>query len=467
MRIVHLEIPYECYREGLEADRLPRPVQDAFLKGVQDVGAKRLLIFGANSKSGSWFRELAAQGFVGYINSQTIDSGYIPDCDALVMATGPAHYLSCLDRIKRLWPGYEGSVILPYQSEPPRTEGCLFQGGEQVPCHYHRLFVRHDGNIFPCCRLIGLESHKIAHLSDPDILEKFQAYDIGQCACLGWRFRKASASDWDAPRLGAANFEMSLNCQSQCAMCIVRSPFYSREAREYPAANFEALTRLASILKLPVIAIQGGEVLIQEETMAFLETFRRDNPDVHLGLITNGNLPLAKAEVVARIFNSAMVSFYGFTDTTYNTVTRMNLSRTKDFSLRLLELMPGQVKLKLLSTPASFQEIPSFLQWAFAQKAPDAYVVDAESLSYVRYDPALVRDLDFAKARQAPISDIYWHAMFSRSIDATKKVLLAHRAALAARETGVSFEGEIFGLFGLDQAYVAEQGLEGVSFTQG
>jgi hypothetical protein len=145
----------------------------------------------------------------------------------------------------------------------------------------------------------------------------------------------------------------------------------------------------------------------------------------------------------------------------------MELARAKDFAVRLLELLPGQVKLKLLSTPASFQEIPAFLEWAFALKAPDAYVVDAESLSYVRYDPAQVRDLDFARAKQAPISDIYWQAMFSRSVEATKKVLLAHRAELAARVTGVSFEGEIFGRFGLDQAFVMEQRLTGVQFTQG
>ena len=467
MHIVKLDIPHELYGESVEADRLPVLAQELLLKGVGDTGCKKLLVFGSNSKTGRWFRESLAQSFAGYINSQTIDSNHIPDCDALVIATGPAHYLSCMDTIRRFWPGFKGSVFLPYQPEPPSTEGCLFQGGDPVPCHYHRLFVRYDGNIFPCCRLVGLESHKIAHLSDPDLLEKFRAYDIGQCSCLGWRFRKASEADWDAPRQGAANFEMSLNCQSQCAMCIVRSPFYSREAREYPAAYFEALARLVSVLKLPVVAVQGGELLIQPETMAFLEQLRLDNPDVHLSLITNGNLPLGKAELVAKVFNSAMVSFYGFTDSTYGTVTRMNLSRTKDFALRLLELLPGQVRLKLLSTPASFQEIPSFLDWAFAQRAPYAFIVDAESLSYVRYNPSAVRELDFAKASQTPINDIYWQAMFSRSVDATKKLLLEHRAALAADVTQVSFEGEVFGLFGLDQTFVAQQGLEGVTFSQG
>jgi len=467
MRTKHLEIPYELYQESIAADRLPEQARQQCLKGLAELGAQRVLVFGSNGKTGRWMRELAGEAFAGYVNSQTLDDAYIPPCDALMLATGPAHYLNCLDTLERLWPHFTGAVVLPYQPAPPSAEGCLFQGGEPVPCHYHRLFVRHDGNIYPCCRLMGMESQKIAHLSDPDLLEKFQNYDLGQCSCLGWRFRKAVPADADAPRQGAANFEMSLNCQSRCAMCIVRAPFYSREARQYPAAHYEALARLTKALKLPIVAIQGGEVLIQPETMAFVQRLHQDNPETLLGLITNGNLPVAKADLVAELFGSIMVSFYGSTDSTYRTVTTMDLERTRDFALRLMELVPERVKLKLLSTPASFQEIPMFLDWALERGAQCVFIVDAESLSYVRYDPGLVKDLDFDTASQAPISDIYWHAMFSRSVEATKGVLLKHRSALSARAATVSFEGEIFRKFGLDQAFVTGQGLAGVEFSQG
>lgn len=195
----------------------------------------------------------------------------------------------------------------------------MHQGGHRQmrPCHLHELFINHEGNIYPCCITWGRPDMLIGHLADINIEEKILKYNQ-RCSCEQYHLRKANKNE--PINIGLLNIEFSLACQGQCAMCCVDAPSWKGKYDYY-----DALTAIFNLLSPRQLVVQGGEVLIQKKTMAWLETIKNKSPETSIGLVTNGNVSLAIVPAVESIFDSVAISMVGFQPETYNRIMGMDV----------------------------------------------------------------------------------------------------------------------------------------------
>lgn len=99
----------------------------------------------------------------------------------------------------------------------------------QRPCHYQELFVKSNGDVFPCCLTWNRKSMVIGHITDFDLTEKIMTFSR-ICSCERYRLRKADVKD--RQNYSILNLGLSLACQANCIMCRVNAPSW-REKYEY------------------------------------------------------------------------------------------------------------------------------------------------------------------------------------------------------------------------------------------
>lgn len=283
-------------------------------------------------------------------------------------------------------------------------------------CHYEQLFVRHNGDLFPCCDTWGRPDLRIGHLDDPDLIERIRRLRLHCNLCGAYTLR---AAEQDEPvRVVGINVETSLTCQGQCAMCSVEAPAW-RGKYEY----YDAIVRLVAQLQPTQLWVQGGEVLVQRQTLAMLDDIKRRWPDTKIGLVTNGNADTAMADTVERLFSSVTVSIVGFQPGTYRSIMGLSFDRTAAFVDELSRRRSTEITLKFLLTPSNLHELPLFLEWAIGKQPAKVLVDDAGMGDYVNLG--------------APYQ--YWSKIVARTLSETQAVLLRHCSHLAATGVRVYF----------------------------
>jgi pyruvate-formate lyase-activating enzyme len=445
----HLGWESALYPQVLASGVLPDE-QALGLRGVlETLGARRVLLFGVNKGTGAAVRLALGPLVQGFINSDTLFPDQQLDCDAVVLAVSPAHYQAVLQRLETGVDLGDAFVLTLFKAEPVEAAASL--GSRCVrPCHLEDMFINHTGDIYPCCRTSGDASKRIGRLGDPDLLERLQHFDIRPCQCEPWAFNSIfrPARSGEIPRIRTLNLELSLFCNSRCAMCCVHAPEYTEVFKKPDYSQYPQILDLAERLRPESIYLQGGELLVQDRFGELCAGLRQRSPGSSLALITNGNVPDRQADWAVAAFDTLVVSLYGHSPQTYKTVTGLDVARARKFCERVAAIAPQKLTLKYLATPVSFHEAPLFLDWAQGLRPRGVQIIDADSQGYVRYCRPQAGP-GFDPCRNA-LHDLYWERIFTRSLRDLSRVAQAGKGEREAHGISLTVCGGVFDLLGFD-----------------
>lgn len=206
------------------------------------------------------------------------------------------------------------------------------------------LYIDRYGNIYPDCKTY--KTPIICHITDKN------AADIARRQAFG-----ADASGI----FNMITIEVSSVCQANCLYCFQRDAH-----RNDKYAYYDYLLPFLEKLDAYWVFFSGGEILIQNDAMDFMRNYRIANPNVWIHLKTNGNAEEREAAFVADVCDSIMISFNGFSSTSYRTIMGLDIERTKMFCQLIKNNGKTNLGIKLLNSPITIAETPEFLEWAFS-----------------------------------------------------------------------------------------------------
>ena len=327
-------------------------------------------------------------------------------------------------------------VLLQRLADRPNARGGTStsaqpKGTQQLrACHLHELFPNHDGNVFPCCLTWNRPEMRIGNLADSNLADKIRSFR-GTCSCERYELRAALASD--TPDYAVMNIEFPLTCQGKCAMCAVGAPDW-KGSYEY----YDALTQLVTKCLPRRLSVQGGEVLIQKKTIAWLYEMKERQPDVEIGLITNGNVSLDSVTTTEDLFNDVLISFAGFQPETYARIMGMDVTRAILFSEELVRRNKVKVTLKYLATPLNVHETSGFLEWGIGVSPEECLVQDASLLRYINRG----------------VRDRFWDKIFDRTGIEIRRVIDGNCEALRSARMKIRFDTHCLQIYGIDDDYL-------------
>lgn len=302
------------------------------------------------------------------------------------------------------------------RSDAPRT-----------PCHMQQLFISHQGDLYPCCATGMSSYHRIGHVSDADIDDKLRDYATA-CTCVRARLRPSEPGE----RLIYLNIETSLACNARCAMCSVRAPEWEGDYDLYPHLDAFIDRHLPGEL-----LIQGGEVLVQKPTMAWMAGLRERHPDLQIALVTHGSWPASRLEPVEALFDRVKISFVGFQPQTIKAIMGLDFQRTCDFVEALVERGRTTVQVKFLLSPITVHEVGLFLDWAVATGVDRISIHDSATGDYIRRDT----------------EDRFFDKVFRRASEELQRKLIAHRDELTRTNVEVEFDEAGAELLGITREF--------------
>lgn len=298
------------------------------------------------------------------------------------------------------------------------------------PCHYTGLFLKYNGDVFPCCLVRDQPHMVIGNLDDPNLSEKIRSFGP-PCSCEQFVLRHARRDE--LPCYQDFNIEFALTCQGHCAMCCVGSPGWKGTYYHY-----DALTALFERFGPATLSVQGGEVLVQDRSLAWLCSAKQRRPNVRIGLITNGNVPLHQLEQVEALFHDVWISVVGFQPGTYRAIMGLDFGRMQSFAEALIRGGKVKVTLKYLVTASNVHEAGLFLQWAI-ELGPTQCAFQTSGLdAYV--NPHAPND--------------YWRHIYRFAATHVKDVIERHKTDIGAKGIKILFDTECRRLFEVDDSFV-------------
>lgn len=304
------------------------------------------------------------------------------------------------------------------------------------PCHYNYLFIQNNGSVFPCCEIWSRPDMKIGHITDPDLFDKIDSF-YHPCTCDRFSLRKGTAED--KKKYSLLNIEMSLACQAKCAMCCVDAPG-SPDNYSY----YDELTKLVDYCKPDELMVQGGEILVQKKSIEWLESIRAKYPNLHISMVSNGNVDLSMLEIIEKLFNRITFSIVGFQPETYKKIMGIDQQKTFILIRELLKNKKVAIALKYLITPTNLHEADLFLDWAIEECPYRIIISDANTKGYINSNT----------------SDNYWNKIISRTEKNFKKTLITKKQQIQDNNSIVVIEGGVRKLFDLNNDFIIENNLE-------
>ncbi|MCU0294139.1 MAG: radical SAM protein [Thermoanaerobaculaceae bacterium] len=297
-------------------------------------------------------------------------------------------------------------------------------GLETKACHLGRLWVRHNGDLH-CCYRWSEPDMRIAHIDDADLMSAIRGFSH-PCSCERYRLREAAPGE--ALSVDELVIEVSLACQGECAFCCVRADEWKGDYE-----RFDSLTKVIDLLNPKTIVVQGGEVLIQKRTLAWLEGIRDARPHLRISLITNGNVSVGMAGAVERIFDEVKVSVFGFEPATYERISGMELAGVVRFVEELASRKKVELVLKYVVSPLSFHEADLFLDWAIDVRPSYVFFEDVGTMAYLNTETP----------------DGFWTKMSERTGRKVASVLRRRGERLRGGDMTVQFSSKSLEVLGL------------------
>jgi pyruvate-formate lyase-activating enzyme len=283
----------------------------------------------------------------------------------------------------------------------------------------------------------------MGNIRDHDILDRIEKFETPQCRCGNYALRKAH--DFESLKCQFLNLEMSLTCQGKCVMCCVGAPDYRGKYDLYEdVAKFVQLLPMSE--NSPVIYVQGGEILVQPNSLELLEMLKSKLPSSRFWLCTNGNGTKQMRERAVRLFDRFTISVYAFQQETYDSVSGLQLNKTIKFAESLIQSHGKPLNLKYLATPINIHETAIFMKWALTLRPANIQIVDSGIIQYIKVS-----------------TDNYWEKIMETTGRKVRESLkLSDRRALRKSETTVLIDPYFLCAFGIDDTFIVAQKLNGI-----
>lgn len=305
-----------------------------------------------------------------------------------------------------------------------------------MACHYIRPFIDRKGNCYPCCFKNCEDSFIIGNISDPDLIEKFENFDIN-CECGFGKFRKKIENE----HISRIHIQTSLLCHGKCAVCYVGAP----TRKETIEIDYEAAFNFLSKTNMKQIFLEGGEVPIQKNAMIFAQKIREEiNPEL-LHLLTNGCYNEKTAEKISSIFSNVTISYMAFDKSTYKAETGLDIETTKKFS-QIINDCGLATGLRYIITPLSLKECGDFLKFAINFKKPHITIADCDIINYIHTNSY----------------PDYWIQIIRRCVIDFREALLTSRNVIEKNDCTVVIEPRTAALLQIDQKLLDRFGLKRV-----
>jgi MoaA/NifB/PqqE/SkfB family radical SAM enzyme len=307
-------------------------------------------------------------------------------------------------------------------------------------CHINELFINSKGEVYPCCRVWTRSDMLIGYISDSDILEKIHRFSPPECACNKYVIRKATPDE--AVDYKVINIELSLACQAKCAMCCVNAPEWKGSYDCYQ----HIIALISKLACVDAIVVQGGEVLIQSESLKFVEQLKKITPkNTCFRIVSNANVGTELLEKVESLFDHIAISIVGFQEETYRKIMGIKLDKTIKFAEALIARQRIRVTLKFLLTPLSFHEVNLFLNWALNLAPVNVTIYDSGFRGYINENT----------------EDKYWLKIIDRTImDVKKELQQCNIDKLKVNNTVIYIQNLNF--FEIDNNFIVSNGLDGI-----
>jgi len=307
------------------------------------------------------------------------------------------------------------------------------------PCHLKGLFIRENGDLFPCCRSAFSDEMIIGNLNDKNLFKKLIDFNK-TCSCSGINLVQGTKDDIDYDMF---NLELSYLCQATCSMCCVDAP---NHPTPYNETFYSKIENLIKELKPKNILVQGGEILVQEDSMRWLESLKTNYPKLTISIITNGNY-IKALDKVKKTFDSVCVSIVGFQSETYKNIMGLDIEKTKSFCENIAKCTEiNHLALKYLLTPTNVQDLPLFIDWAMSINPNNIIIQDSCLEQYIILNT----------------NDKYWEKTFLRTKKEFTKVI---KKRIAQEESSdykfkIEFYNNSLHYFELDDEYIKSNKFE-------
>ena len=306
------------------------------------------------------------------------------------------------------------------------------------PCHYHQLFIKTTGEVFPCCLVHSRPEMVIGHISDDNLVEKMKRFNA-KCRCSQFAFRKANPEEILDVR--SLNLELSLACQATCIMCCVDAPSFKGT---YDAYN--DLEKIICHLTPAEILVQGGEVLVQKRSIDFLFRLKEKFPSIDISLVTNGCVDLDMVDIVTDLFSRITISFVGFQTETYRKIMGLNLAKTILFAEEIKRRGNIILFLKYLTTPINFHEAALFMHWGLSLAPERIEFSDANTPEHIN----------------RRTNNKYWDKLMVRTSKDVKDEIIFFKSNLIEKKTILAISSYNREMFFLKEKFFEENKLQGI-----
>ena len=309
-------------------------------------------------------------------------------------------------------------------------------------CHLEEMYIDRYGDIHCCCKTyLG---NVIGNLMDPDITEKILNYSPSKpCKCTRGSLASAENASCDR-KVKLASIELSSICNAKCIYC-----FQNDVNRNEPYKFYSQLYSLIDKLKIPKLMFAGGEILVQPDSLRFIEKIRENDPNKWIHLKSNGCSNKKMVPIVENIFNSTTITLNGFSDSTCMALMDVAFLPVKVFCE---ELSRSDISLgiKFLCSPANISELPDFLKWSI-ELNPDRIIVPcARIYSCKENAPNEWKGSSFDGLNMA-----YWKDIYSRVGNKCKKILNNAKNDTNVR-IAFDFDTEIMNMLGIERSDFGE-----------
>jgi len=292
--------------------------------------------------------------------------------------------------------------------------------------HPKILYIDRYGNIFPDCKTY--QSNIVGHISAEGIAEKVI---------------KELFSETETPIFNMITVEVSSLCHAKCFYC-----FQEDGKRREKYLYFRQLMDFLGKLQTYWLFFSGGEILDQPDAMDFIRKYRKKYPDTWIHLKTNGNAGMDKVKFIEECCNSVMVSFNGFTNSSCQTLMKVDLDRTIQFCEAIVQNTSTNLGVKFLNSPICIAELPDFLNWALEINAKAIAVQTVYHYSFDEKGKSSRKEHVFNG-----LSGEYWKEVCQRVAVRTEAVLHVYKNRLNQETCNLACDKKVLQILGLSEEY--------------
>lgn len=345
--------------------------------------------------------------------------------------------IEVLKQLKRDWIGVAYRVNVPYGSHDFIQDIDLEQEKKDQYCVEQGMYLRYNGDIFPCCRSCWNSDLKIGNILEADISDKIKKFDK-PCQCTKYRLK--STKEKIELVIQRLHIEFSLSCQGNCLPCCVLAP-WTRESKQY--CYFQAVENFIKDFSVKKLLVQGGEIFVQKDTVMFLEGLKSRIEGLSIAIITNGNFDLSRSKSFQMLFDEAHFSFMGFQPDTYQLIMGLQRQKTMDFIDSVRKSFHGRMKIKFITLPSNIHEICSFVQYGLDIEA-DLCISSGNIFQYIN---------------QENTWDSYWFKLIERSKSQFRDLLIEKKDEIKEKNIHIEILAELKIVYGIDHSFLVDNEL--------